>query len=206
MRLLQREQEKAVTLLETSPLLSYLFFTHVMSARATPDSPVSDHSEELSALKLRSEKLESELAATQVALTEAHNAAESLREEMQQVKADMTEHRSREATILGEKEREKEDLRKEAQKYKVRNYQKTLSRCRWPDSHLIQSESEALQKTMAIQQLETARTKQQHNADKAALQSRLDELQVSQTWRRHRLRLSGLGLKPSHRDASTNFP
>lgn len=125
MRLLQREQEKAVALLETSPLLSYLFFTYVMSAKATPDSPVSDHSEELSALKLRSEKLESELAATQVALTEAHNTAESLREEMQQVKADMTENRSREATILGEKEREKEDLRREAQKYKVRKYQKT---------------------------------------------------------------------------------
>ena len=136
-RMLQREQEKAVALLETSPLLSYLFFTYVMSAKATPDSPVSDHSEELSALKLRSEKLESELAAAQTALTESHDLVETLREDVQQLRADSLEDRSREAAILEEKEKEKEkgkekenenekekeDLRREAQTYKVRRDQ-----------------------------------------------------------------------------------
>ena len=120
MRLLQREQEKAVALLEASPLLSYLFFTHVISARAAPAFPVSDQSEELSILKMRSEKLESELAAAQVALTEAHDTVESLRKEVQQVKADVTEDRSRQAAVLEEKEGEKEELRREVQKYKVR--------------------------------------------------------------------------------------
>ena len=120
-RMLQREQEKAVALLETSPLLSYLFFSHVISAKATPDSPVSDHSEELSALKLQSEKLESELATTQMALTEAHDTVESLREEVRQLKADVVEVRSREAAALEEKEREKEDLRKQAQAHMVRH-------------------------------------------------------------------------------------
>jgi len=117
--MLQREQEKAVALLETSPLLSYLFYSCVISAKTPPDSPLSDHSEELSALKLQSEKLESELAATQAALAEAHNMVESLREEVLQLKADLVEDRSREAAVLEEKEREKEDLRKEAQTYKV---------------------------------------------------------------------------------------
>ena len=123
-RLLQHEQEKAVALLEASPLLSYLFLTHVVSAKMPPDSPVSDHSEELSALKLRSEKLESELTATQVALTAAHNMVESLHEEVLQVKADMAEIRSKHTAVLEEKEGEKEDLLREAQKYKVRTYQK----------------------------------------------------------------------------------
>ena len=136
-RMLQREQEKAVALLETSPLLSYLFFTYVVSTKATPDSPVSDHSEELSALKLRSEKLESELAAAQMALTESHDLVETLREDVQQLRADALEDRSREAAILEEKEKEKEkekgkekekekereDLRREAQTYKVRRDQ-----------------------------------------------------------------------------------
>lgn len=106
-------------LLETSPLLSYLFFSHVTSTKATSDSPVSDHSEELTALKLRSEKLESELATAQAGLTEAHDLVESLREEVQQLRADMVEDRSREAAVLEEREKEKEDLRKEAQAYKV---------------------------------------------------------------------------------------
>lgn len=123
--MLQREQEKAVALLETSPLLSYLFFNYVISAKATPDSPVSDHSEELSALKLQSEKLESELAATQAALTEAHDMVESLREEVRGLKADLVEDRSREAAALEEKEKEKEDLRKEAQTYRVRRCKAT---------------------------------------------------------------------------------
>lgn len=124
MRLLQREQEKAITLLEASPLLSYLFFTHVISAKAAPaDSPASDQSEELSALRMRSEKLESELAAARVALTEAHDMMESLREEVQQVKADMVEDRSRQASVLEVKEAEKGDLRREAQKYKARRHQ-----------------------------------------------------------------------------------
>lgn len=123
MRLLQREQEKAVSLLEASPLLSYLFFTYAISAKAPPDSPVSDHSEELSALKMRSEKLESELAAAQVALTEAHNTVESLREEVQQIKADMLEDRSKQAAVLEKKEGEKKDLYREAQKYKVKRRQ-----------------------------------------------------------------------------------
>jgi hypothetical protein len=118
-RMLQREQERAVVLLETSPLLSYLFFNHVISAKATSDSPVSDHGEELTALKLRSEKLESELAAAQTALAEAHDLVESLREEVQQLRADMVEDRSREAAVLEGREKEKEDLRKEAQAYKV---------------------------------------------------------------------------------------
>jgi len=122
-RMLQREQEKAVALLETSPLLTYLFFTYVVSAKATPDSPVSDHSEELSALKLRSEKLESELAAAQTALTESHDLVETLREDVQQHRADTLEDRSREAAVLKEKENEKEDLHREAQTYKVRGDQ-----------------------------------------------------------------------------------
>ena len=125
MRMLQREQEKAVGLLETSPLLSYLFFTYVISAKTAPDSLASDRSEELSALKLRSEKLESELAAAQVALAEAHDMVESLREEIQGVKEDMAEDRSRHAAILEEREGENEDLRREARKYKVRRYQKS---------------------------------------------------------------------------------
>ena len=124
-RMLQREQEKAVALLETNPLLSYLFFTCVISAKETPDPPVADHSEELSALKLRSEKLESELAAAQAALTEAHDLVENLREEVQQLGADTLEDRSREAAVLEEKEKEKEDLRKEAQTHKVRRDQGT---------------------------------------------------------------------------------
>ena len=121
--MLQREQEKAVALLETSPLLSYLFFTCVISAKETPDSPVSDHSEELTALKLRSEKMESELAVAQAALTEAHDLVENLREEVQQLRADTLEDRSREAAVLKEKEKEKEDLRREAQTHKVRRDQ-----------------------------------------------------------------------------------
>lgn len=125
--MLQREQEKAVALLETSPLLSYLFFSHIISAKPAPDSPVSDHSEELSALKLRSEKLESELVVAQAALTEAHDLVENLREEVQQLRADMVEDRSREAAALEEKEKEKESLRKEAQAYKVRRDQGTAS-------------------------------------------------------------------------------
>lgn len=124
MRLLQREQEKAVAFLDASPLLSYLFFTHVISAKATPDSPLSDQSEELCALKMRSEKLESELAAAQVALAEAHDMVQSLREEVQQLKADMIEDRSRQAAVLEEKEREGESSRREAQKYMVRRHQK----------------------------------------------------------------------------------
>jgi hypothetical protein len=52
-QLLQHEQEKAVALLETSPLLSYLFLSYITSDETTPDSSVSDHGEELSALKLR---------------------------------------------------------------------------------------------------------------------------------------------------------
>jgi peptidoglycan hydrolase CwlO-like protein len=123
-RLLQREQERAVSLLETSPLLSYLFFTYVISAKVVPDSPLSDQSEELSALKMRSEKLESELAATQVALTEAHNTVELLREEIQQVKADMAQDRSKQAAVLEEKEKEKGGLHREAQYYQVRRHQK----------------------------------------------------------------------------------
>jgi len=146
-----------VVLLETSPLLSYLFFSHVVSAKATSDSPVSDHSEELTALKLRSEKLESELATAQAALTEAHDLVESLREEVQQMRADMVEGRSREAAVLEGREKEKEDLRKEAQTYK--------------------SEGDALRKTMADQQLDVNRTKQRYIADNAALQTRFDELQ-----------------------------
>jgi len=123
--MLQHEQEKAVALLETSPLLSYLFFSCVTSAKTTLDSPVSDHSEELSALKLQSEKVESELAATQAALTEAQNMVESLHEEVRRLKAGLVEDRAREAAALEEKEREEEDLRKEAQKYKVTRYQET---------------------------------------------------------------------------------
>lgn len=119
MRLLQREQEKAVALLEASPLLSYLFFTYAISAKATPDPPVSDRSEELSSLKMRSEKLESELAAARVALTDAQNMVESLHDEVHQVKADMIEARSRQAAVLEEKEGEREALRREAQKHKV---------------------------------------------------------------------------------------
>jgi len=156
-RLLQREQEKAVALLETSPLLSYLFLTYVIQPKATPDPPITDHSEELSALKLRSEKVESELATAQAALTEAHDVVESLRGEVQQLKSDLMEDRSRGATILEEKEREKERLRKDAQTYK--------------------SQGDGLQKTIANQQLDMARVRQHHIADKAALQTRLDELQ-----------------------------
>jgi len=121
-RMFQREQEKAVALLETSPLLSYLFFSYIIPAKTAPDSPVSDHNEELSALKVRSEKLESELAAAQVALAEAHDVVETLREEVQQLRVDMDEDRSKEAAVLEEKEKEKEGLRKEAQTYKVRRY------------------------------------------------------------------------------------
>ena len=124
-RMLQREQEKAVALLETSPLLSYLFFTYVISAKETSDPSISDHSEELSALKLRSEKLESELAAAQAALTEAHDLVETLREEVQQLRIDTLEDRSRDAAVLKEREKEKENLRKEAQTYKVRRDQGT---------------------------------------------------------------------------------
>jgi chromosome segregation ATPase len=181
-RMIQREQEKAVALLETSPLLSYLFFTYVISAKETPDSPVSDHSEELSALKLRSEKLESELAAAQAALTEAHDLVETLREEVQQLRADTIEDRSREAAVLEENEKEKEDLRKEARTYKVRKDQGTCpSVSRRSDFDLLQSEVDALRRTMANQQLETTRTNQQRIADNAALQTRFNELQVSKS-------------------------
>lgn len=124
--MLQREQEKAIALLETSPLLSYLFFTHAISAKATPDSPVSDQSEELSALKQQSEKFESELAAAQVALAEAHTIVESLREEVQQLKADMLEERSRHAVVFEEKGAENEDLRREIRKHKARKHEKRL--------------------------------------------------------------------------------
>lgn len=126
-RMFQREQEKAVALLETSPLLSYLFLNYVVSAKMTSDSPVSDHSEELSALKSRSEKLESELAAAQVALTESHDLVETLREEAHQLRTDMVEDRSREAAVLEETEKENEDLQKEAQMYKVRRDRKMCS-------------------------------------------------------------------------------
>lgn len=124
--MLQREQEKAIALLETSPLLSYLFFTHVADAKANPDPPVSDQSEELSALKRQSEKMESELAAAQVALVEAHNVVDSLREEVRQLKADVLEERSRHAVVFEEKAAEKEDLRREIQKHKARKHEKRL--------------------------------------------------------------------------------
>jgi len=156
-RLLQHEQEKAVALLETSPLLSYLFLSYVIPAKATPDSSISDHNEELSALRLRSEKLESELAEAQAASTEAQNTVASFREEVQQLRSDLVEARSREAAVLEEKEREKEHLRKDAQMHK--------------------SEGDALQKTILNQQLEMARMRQQHTADKNALETRIDELQ-----------------------------
>lgn len=113
-----------MALLETSPLLSYLFFTYVISAKAAPGSPVSDQNEELSALKIRSERLESELAAAQVALAEAQIVVESLRAEVQQVKSDMVGDRSRQTAILEQKEGEKEDLHRQAQKYKVRRHRK----------------------------------------------------------------------------------
>ena len=169
-----------MVLLETSPLLSYLFFSHVISAKATSDSPVSDHSEELTALKLRSEKLESELVTAQASLTEAHDLVESLREEVQQLRADMVEDRSREAAVLEQKEKEKEDLRKEAQIYKVGEF-RNLSVRQKPDFDTPQSEGDALRDTVAHQQLDASRTKQRHIADNTALQTQLDELQVSQS-------------------------
>ena len=169
-----------MVLLETSPLLSYLFFSHVISAKATSDSPVSDHSEELTALKLRSEKLESELATTQAALTEAHDLVESLREEVQQLRADMVEDRSREAAALEQREKEKEDLRKEAQTYKV-GESRNITVCQKPDFDTLQSEGDALRQAMTNQQVDATRTKQRYIADNAALQTRLDELQASQT-------------------------
>ena len=167
-------------LLETSPLLSYLFFSHVISAKATSDSSVPDHSEELTALKLRSEKLESELATAQTALMEAHDLVESLREEVQQLRADMVEDRSREAAALEEREKEKEDLRKEAQTYKVEVF-RNFAVCREPDLDTLQSEGDALRQAMTNQQIDATRTKQRYIADNAELQTRLDGLQASQT-------------------------
>ena len=179
-RMFQHEQEKAVALLETSPLLSYLFFSLIIPAKATPDSPVSDHSEELSALKLRSEKLESDLAAAQMALTEAHDLVETLREEVQQLRADMVEDRSREAAAHEEKEKENEELRKESQTFKVSEVTRDLSGRQRPDYDLTQSENGALRRTVDNQQIEVTRMKQQHNAEKAALQTQLNGLQVNQ--------------------------
>jgi len=178
--LIQREQEKAVALLETSPLLSYLFLSYVIPAKAAPDSSASDHNEELSALKLRSERLESELAVAQVALTEAHSMVASLREEVQQLRSDLVENRSRDATVLEENERERERLRKEAQTYKVRTYRGV---CLGVGELILirQSKDDTSQKTIANQRLEITRINQQSITDKAALQTRINELQVGQS-------------------------